>query len=211
MATQSQVAANQANAQKSTGPTSPEGKAASSLNNFRHGFTGEFTVLGWENQDLFDALNISLWAEHKPQTVTEKILIEKMAQYIWLGRRAINLQQDAMGAQEMHPDDRAKLFALYLRYQTTNDRGFHKCLDDLLKLRAEKRKEQIGFESQRRLQAEELRREANEKRKQDTHKMRIWLLQAEGEHRELKNSALDTSRQGLQPRIERILAHEKAA
>ncbi len=211
MSTQAQVAANQANAQHSSGPKTAEGKAISCLNHFRHGFTGAFTVLASESQDMFDALDLTLRAEHKPQTVTETVLIDKMAQYIWLGRRAIDLQQDTMSDTALPLDVKEKFFALYLRYQTTNDRGFHKCLSDLLKLRAEKRKEQIGFDSQKRLEAEELRREANEKRKQDKHKMQIWLLQAEGEHRELKNSALDTSGAGLQPRIERILTHQKAA
>src|ERR1700728_3187477 len=37
MATPAQVAANQANSQKSTGPTSPEGQARSSRNSFQHG------------------------------------------------------------------------------------------------------------------------------------------------------------------------------
>jgi hypothetical protein len=43
-ATPAQVAANQANAQRSTGPRTPQGKAASALNNFRHDFNGAFTV-----------------------------------------------------------------------------------------------------------------------------------------------------------------------
>jgi hypothetical protein len=51
--------------------------------------------------------------------------------------------------------DNEKQFSLFLRYQTTNDRAFHKCLDQLLKLRAEKRKEQDGFESQKRQEAEQ--------------------------------------------------------
>ncbi len=38
--------------------------------------------------------------------------------------------------------------SLYIRYQTTNERAFSKCLSDLLKLRAERRKDKIGFESQ---------------------------------------------------------------
>ncbi len=107
--------------------------------------------------------------------------------------------------------DTQKEFALYLRYQTTNDRGFSKCLNDLLKLRAEKRKEQIGFDSQKRQEAEELRREADEKRKEKKHKMQIWLLQAEGEHREMKNHDLDPFETDPRVRVERILAHEKAA
>jgi hypothetical protein len=39
-ATSSQIAANQANAQKSTGPTTAEGKQRSSLNALKTGLTG---------------------------------------------------------------------------------------------------------------------------------------------------------------------------
>ncbi len=56
MSTQSQIAANQANAQHSSGPKTAEGKAISCLNNFRHGFTGEFNVLPSEDQEQFDTL-----------------------------------------------------------------------------------------------------------------------------------------------------------
>ncbi len=67
------------------------------------------------------------------------------------------------------------------------------------------------MKSQKRLQAEELRREANEKRKEKKHKMQIWLLQAEGEHREMKNNELDPRLTSAQTRVDRIRAHENAA
>ena len=41
MLTERQLTANRANAQKSTGPRSPEGKRASSLNACRHNLTGQ--------------------------------------------------------------------------------------------------------------------------------------------------------------------------
>ena len=50
MSTQAQLAANQANAQLSTGPNTEEGKAASSRNNLTHGLTyrgGMFVLLPW--------------------------------------------------------------------------------------------------------------------------------------------------------------------
>ena len=177
MSTQPQVTANKANAQHSTGPVTDAGLAISCMNNFRWGFCGAFTVLPSEDQEEFDTLLLGLKAEHKPSTVTETILIEKMAQHLWLCRRA-QILQDATMAAEMDMRDQERQFALFLRYQTTNDRAFHKCLNDLLKLRAEKRRAQIGFESQKQKQAQELRREANEKRKQDLHDMHVLLGQA---------------------------------
>jgi hypothetical protein len=40
-----------------------------------------------------------------------------------------------------------------MRYQTTHERAFHKCLQDLLKMRKQMAKELIGFESQKQQQA----------------------------------------------------------
>jgi hypothetical protein len=45
---------------------------------------------------------------------------------------------------ELPTCDDQKQLALYLRYQTTNERAFHKCLNDLLKLRAERHKQELA-------------------------------------------------------------------
>jgi len=52
MSTQAQIAANQANAQLSTGPKSEAGRAAATRNNFRHGLAtpSEFWVLPSKSQ-----------------------------------------------------------------------------------------------------------------------------------------------------------------
>ncbi len=190
MSTQAQILANQANAEHSTGPKTEEGKLASCKNNFRYGFTGNFTVLPSEDQEQFDTLYQGLRSEHKPQTVTETALIEKMAQHIWLGRRAITLQEVTM-ADNLPMRDQERQFALFLRYQTTNDRGFSKCLNDLLKLRAEKRKERIGFESQQRQEAEQARKQSIENRKQDVHRMDVLLSEAKVDHQVMQNFRLE--------------------
>jgi hypothetical protein len=186
MATENQIRANRENAQHSTGPTSETGRAVSCLNNFRHGFTGAFTVLPSEDQDDFDALVCGLRAEHKPSTITETILVEKMAQHFWLSQRAQRLQDFTMAADLPIRDDERQ-FALFLRYQTTNDRAFSRCLNDLLKLRAERRKAEIGFESQKQKEAQEARREAAEKRKQELHQYAVLLAEAKVDHQLVLN------------------------
>ena len=210
MSTNAQISANQQNAQRSTGPKTEEGKAASSLNNFRYGFTGAFTVLPSEDQEAYDTLLSGLNAEHRPATVTETILIEKMAQHLWLSRRAQTLQDLSMD-DDLSRIEQERRFSLFLRYQTTNDRGFHSSLNQLLKLRAEKRRVQIGFESQRRREAEEARKAAQETRHQQLHKGKVWMLQAQAEHQELKNSQLDPDSSRISERVKRIIEHEKAA
>jgi hypothetical protein len=217
MTTSAQVAANQANAQRSTGPKTPEGKAVSARNNFRHGCSGAFTVLPWESQDEFDMLLGSLRDEHKPSGLTEMILVDKMAQAIWLSKRAQMLQHVTFN-QELPTCDDQKQLALYLRYQTTNERAFHKCLNALLKLRAEKRKQEIGFESQERKrngearkEAEHNRREASENRKQQVHRWNVLLAQAKVDNQELQNMRLETPGHRIEGRVERIIAAENAA
>ncbi len=187
MSTLSQIAANRANAQHSSGPKSETGKAASCKNNFRFGFTGAFTILESENEAEFDFFVGSLHDEYKPSTATELLLVQKMAQHQWLSQRAIRLQ--TLAFQDEKPvAAQEKQFALFLRYQTTNDRGFHNCINTLLKLRAEKRKAQIGFESQKHKEAGETRRQSNETRKQELHQWAVLLAEAKVTHQQVLTS-----------------------
>ncbi len=156
---------NRQNAQHSTGPRTPEGKAISSQNNFRHGLTGHFAVLPWEDLDRFVELSAQLHEEHQPATITEYSLVERMAQHLWLSQRALHLQNLCFN-MDVPLCEQEKLLALYLRYGTTHDRAFHKCLADLLKLRAQRTKEENGFESQK-------RQAAAEARKQELHQLKI--------------------------------------
>ncbi len=210
MSTAAQIAANQQNAKLSHGPATDEGKAKSCLNNFRHGLTGAFCVLPFEDQEEFDTLRLGLRAEYQPKTVTETLLVEKMAQHYWLLQRALKLQDLTFHA-ELPVCEQEKQLALYLRYQTTNDRAFHKALDQLLKLRAERRKAEIGFESQKQKQAEQARRDSIEKRKQDLHKMDMMLAECKLD-RELFNNWKSKNEAGLDAsREHQLMIAEKAA
>jgi hypothetical protein len=120
------------------GPRTPEGKAISSLNNLKHGLTGSFRILDNERQEEFDLLLTTMIEDNQPETSFEFLLIEKMAAHIWLSRRAQRLQDCALTE-----DDLPRL-GVYLRYQTTNDRGFDKCLSTFNRIK----KERNGFESQ---------------------------------------------------------------
>lgn len=171
MSTFRQIIANTVNAQRSTGPVTPQGKAASSMNNLKFGLTGNcFGVLAWEKQEEYEALRDGLIAEHQPSTPTEHLLIEKMAQHHWLSLRATVLQETCF-TQEYPDCDQEKKLALYIRYQTTHERAFYKALNELAKLRAEKRKAEIGFESQD-------HQHAAETRKQEMHAARIQFINA---------------------------------
>jgi hypothetical protein len=63
MATQAQIDANRQNAQLSTGPTTPEGKAASSKNSNKHGLSGKTILVGDEHRDEA-ARRWNQWHDH---------------------------------------------------------------------------------------------------------------------------------------------------
>jgi len=83
MASDRQIAANRENAQKSTGPKTPEGRAAVRLNGVKHGLSAETLVLPGENAADLDALIDSLQAQHQPATPTEEILVRQLAMAAW--------------------------------------------------------------------------------------------------------------------------------
>lgn len=87
-----QIAANQRNAQKSTGPTSEAGKAIASKNSLKHGLLAKEVVItegdGAEDQQAFDTLLESLLAQYTPVGSLEEMLVEKIAVSYWRLRRA---------------------------------------------------------------------------------------------------------------------------
>jgi hypothetical protein len=198
MSTAAQIEANRENAQHSTGPVSEEGKARSSQNRFKHGFCGDFEVLEFEDQDAFDNLCLSLRAEHNPATPTENLLVDRLAQHYWLSQRAQLLQHTVL-ANRCSLEETQKAMSLYLRYQTTNDRAFSKCLNDLLKLRAERRKQVIGFEREK-------QREAELARKQEAHEAKTRLTNARAAEQELENDFKRSGR-SANPRSRRHSLH----
>ena len=160
MATAKQTAANRKNAQHSTGPTSQEGLEASSwVAAWRHGLAVKdhqtFEFLIDEKREKFDELLQRLNDEHVPATETEVLLVRHMAQSEWLRARALRLQNDLLQAAGKSVDP-AKL-AIFIRYQTTHERNFHRSLKELLTLRQQRRNAEIGFESQKLKQAAEVR------------------------------------------------------
>ncbi|HEY3457394.1 MAG TPA: hypothetical protein VGK64_22630 [Bryobacteraceae bacterium] len=188
MSTSAQIAANQANAQLSTGPKSEAGRAATARNNFRHGLTtsSEFWVLPSESQTQFLQLLTQFQQEHQPATPTEEALVQAMAEHHWLRHRAMRLEEACFDYTTGQIIDDRKL-ALYLRYQTTHERPFHKALNDLLKLRAEKRKAEIGFERQQHAQADQIRRQERHEMKKERHKWEIVLAQYKVDAQQLRD------------------------
>jgi len=180
-----QLNANRANSQLSSGPKTEAGRAVSSQNRTTHGLArhnGTFVLLSTEDPNGFEALKASLAAEHCPTTETESILINGMAESHWLANRAQTLQNTCLDPHTGQIAN-APLFSLYLRYQTTHTRAFHKCLNDLAKLRSEKRKTENGFEAQNRKNQELRLKNERHEMKKDHHEWDIRMKDAAFCHR----------------------------
>jgi hypothetical protein len=83
MATLKQFEANRRNSQKSTGPKTPEGKTAVSMNALRHGLRARTVVLPGENGEEFTHLCDDLEVEWHPASRTEQFYVEQMAVSQW--------------------------------------------------------------------------------------------------------------------------------
>src|SRR5258707_11131268 len=107
MATLKQFEANRRNSQKSTGPKTPEGKAAVSMNALRHGLRARTVVLPGENREEFNQLCDDLEIEWHPQSRTEQFYVEQMAVSQWkLTRMEVvetNIFKDAEAAKNQLP------------------------------------------------------------------------------------------------------------
>src|SRR2546425_12988905 len=83
MATLKQIESNRRNALKSTGPKTPAGKAAVSMNSLRHGLRARTVVLPGENREEFNQLCDDLERDWRPKSRTAQFYLEQMAVSQW--------------------------------------------------------------------------------------------------------------------------------
>jgi hypothetical protein len=87
MATPAQITANRANALKSTGPRTLEGKATARFNALKHGLDANSLVLPGEDPAEYDALVRDYYASSNPATPEEAFHVDTMIRADWNKRR----------------------------------------------------------------------------------------------------------------------------
>ena len=83
MTSPSQIAANQQNAQSSTGPRTPEGKAASSQNAIKYGLTSRQVLLPFEDPEEFAELRATFVDQLRPANPAERLIVEDITVAKW--------------------------------------------------------------------------------------------------------------------------------
>ena len=98
MATQAKILANRRNAQKSTGPRTPQGKSAVSQNAVKHGLSTRQAVISSEDQAEFDLYRQQFLDELAPETPMESMLAERVVNLSWRLKRASRIQNQTIDA-----------------------------------------------------------------------------------------------------------------
>jgi len=147
MATEKQIEANRRNAQKSTGPRSPEGRANSSRNATKFGLTAGQTIIDGESREEFVAFYLDREKVLKPADAIEEGLVERIIICEWRLRRAYRAEAGLMetggGAEAVfHGMDRE--MAVLSRYETALDRSLQRARHELERRQARRRGEAVA-------------------------------------------------------------------
>ena len=132
---------NAQNAQHSTGPKTPEGKAVSSQNAVKHGLTAADPVVRPGEEDDFQALKSDLLHQCTPIGALEKELFDQILHASWKMRRIRKLeyQMDAEADIEALLDDKLEeKLAKLARHYTRSERIFQRALNQLKQLQTER-------------------------------------------------------------------------
>ena len=87
MTSDKKAQANRRNALKSTGPKTPEGKAAVRLNALKHGLLSQEILLPGEDEEALRELGQNLKAELQPVGELESLLVDRIIASYWRLRR----------------------------------------------------------------------------------------------------------------------------
>jgi hypothetical protein len=87
MTSEKKIQANRQNALKSTGPRTPEGKAAVRHNALRHGLLSKEMILQGEDEEALRELGERLRDELQPVGELENLLIDRVVAAYWRLRR----------------------------------------------------------------------------------------------------------------------------
>jgi hypothetical protein len=125
------LAANAANAQHSTGPRTPEGRARSSQNARTHGLTARDVVIAPDEREEFEQLLNDYQADVKPQGGIQQSLFDDLVAAAWNLRRIRRMEVRACSDTTRSAVQLEKDLDRLVRYKTCIERTFHRSLKEL--------------------------------------------------------------------------------
>jgi hypothetical protein len=146
-----QIAANRRNSQKSTGPRTGTGKAASSANALKSGIYSKALVIRGEDPRDLETLTAEFFALYQPAAPDERSLVDTLVATEWLLRRtrrceALIWEREFTRLEEYDDEDEETALGAAFAYSpsefrnlqirlTALDRTFHRALTALARLR----------------------------------------------------------------------------
>ena len=130
--------ANRRNAQKSTGPTTPEGKQAAALNAVTYGLRTRSLLIKGENIADYWRLWDGLENEWQPETQTERLYLEQMCVSQWLLARMASSERKVYNAG-LSIKAEFDLLDRIARHITRLERSFTTALHELKQLQKERK------------------------------------------------------------------------
>src|SRR5581483_5956021 len=142
-----------------------------------------------ENQENFDAFLSQLMEDEQPVGQAEIELVVKMAEHTWLAKRALRMQNNCFSLEPKTPEQAKngeipvgiddQHLERYVRYHAAHDRAYQRASSELQNRKKARRLAEIGFASQKRLQAEE-------SRKAEKHALHIATAKMRKQREEIK-------------------------
>ena len=144
MSSEKQIAANRANAKRSTGPNTSGGKARSRMNAWKHGLRAETVVIAGEDAKDLQAIERELWEEHQPEPGMESLLVERLAHYAWRMRRAVVFEAALLeeGPSFLEGYGNGNALSTLLRYEMAMANASYRTLQQVLFLQDRRRKKE---------------------------------------------------------------------
>ena len=140
MSSPSKAAANAANAQHSSGPKTAEGKARSSRNAVKHGFSARKLSLPPDEQGQYDELREALRQELTPKGPAEILTFDQLVREAWK-LQSIQAMEDRLlcdGLKSVQEAETAKTLDRLNRYQAAAGRAYYRALKELRALQTER-------------------------------------------------------------------------
>ena len=132
-----QQQANRQNAQKSTGPKTPEGREAIRFNALTYGLRTRETILERENAREYSELWDELDAEWQPHTRTDRIYLETMVTSQWLLKRIAESEQQIYTIANV--EHRFKMLAYVYKMRAQLERSFRTAVADMKQSQKERK------------------------------------------------------------------------
>ena len=135
MTSAAQIKANTTNAQLSTGPSTPEGKAHSAANSTKLGlYAAQAVLLTDDDRQEFAVLESAYACELRPSTPVQQTLFSLLVLAAWNIQRANRLEAALAVAEGIDPllsESNHKIYASIATARMRAERTFHKSLKEL--------------------------------------------------------------------------------